>query len=117
MTTDENFQGRLTPVQVQSLLEARADEQLILLDVRNPLELKMYGYIDGAMFMPLDQINRRYTELAPDDQIIVYCQHGVRSLAVVQALRQAGYLHVTDLEGGIDMWQRSGLPVKRDYGV
>jgi rhodanese-related sulfurtransferase len=84
---------------------------LILLDVRTQEEWVMDGRIEGATLMPMDQIQERAPqELPKDAEIIIYCHLGVRSNAVANYLTQIGYNNIADLIGGIDSWQRSGLP-------
>ena len=43
-------------------------------------------------------------ELDPDDEIIVYCHHGVRSANVVSWLRDQGVAACQSMSGGIDRW-------------
>ena len=45
------------------------------------------------------EIEHRLDELDPADEIIVYCHHGIRSAAVADFLRQAGYPKAVELDG------------------
>ncbi len=63
--------------------------------------------IEGAELIPLSN----FAEEAPrklagsiDQQIIVYCHHGVRSLHATRWLRQNGFPHARSLRGGIAHW-------------
>jgi molybdopterin/thiamine biosynthesis adenylyltransferase len=48
-----------------------------------------------------------------DAEVIVYCAHGYRSADVTLAMQEAmGYTAVANLAGGIDAWERAGLPVE-----
>src|SRR5947207_1966067 len=41
------------------------------------------------------------------------CQVGQRSATVVDYLLKNGWVDVSNIEGGMDAWERAGLPVKR----
>jgi rhodanese-related sulfurtransferase len=61
----------------------------------------------------MDEIPSRIQELDPDAHIVVYCHHGVRSLAVTDWLRKQGYAQVQSMSGGLDQWSREidpGVP-------
>ena len=65
--------------------EARAllaDGRALALDVRTPGEYEGLGHIPGAWLMPVDLVASAPAVL-PDDgrPILVYCEHGVRSVA------------------------------------
>jgi len=79
------------------------DEMLFLLDVREPVEFD-YAHIQNSVLIPLAHIPARFTELDPEQEIIVICHHGIRSLQAAQYLRQQGFRHVINLSGGIAAW-------------
>lgn len=82
------------------------DEALTLLDVREPWEFQT-AHIAGSVHMPMGDVPARFQqELDPDDQIVVICHHGVRSMNVTAWLRQQGFEKVQSLRGGIDRWSR-----------
>ncbi|MFG0285651.1 MAG: rhodanese-like domain-containing protein [Phycisphaerales bacterium JB039] len=78
-----------------------------LVDVREASELEQAS-IDGAVHIPLGQIESRLDEvqeLAPDGQpILVLCHHGVRSLRATLALHALGTPQARSVAGGIDRW-------------
>jgi rhodanese-related sulfurtransferase len=83
------------------------DDHFTLLDVREPWEYQT-ARIEGAKHIPMGDVpNRAHQELDPDDHIVVYCHHGVRSLNVTNWLRQQGFEKVQSLRGGIDAWSRT----------
>jgi adenylyltransferase/sulfurtransferase len=59
-----------------------------------------------AVHVPLSRID----ELAPhvftnqQENLIVYCHHGMRSMRVTQWLRQHGFARAQSMRGGIDAW-------------
>lgn len=85
------------------------DSDLVLLDVREPEE-RATATIDPSLHIPMGDIPARVQELDPDQHIVVYCHHGVRSLNVTAWLRQQGFEQVQSLRGGIDRWSREVDP-------
>jgi rhodanese-related sulfurtransferase len=105
---------RLTPQQVYERLQAPADN-LILVDVRTRREWQREGHIEGAVLIPVDDLQAQAAqELPKDAEIILYCHSGARSYYAANLLSQIGYSHVSDLSGGLEAWERSRLPVARD---
>jgi rhodanese-related sulfurtransferase len=103
----------LTPPQVYERLQAPRGG-LILVDVRTLREWQREGYIEGAVLIPMNELQARAPqELPKDAEIIVYCHSGSRSSAVAGFLAQAGYANVSDLSGGLEGWQKSRLPIKK----
>jgi rhodanese-related sulfurtransferase len=82
-----------------------AGDDLVLLDVREPWE-RSTAAIEPSRHIPMGDIPARVQELDPDQHIVVYCHHGVRSLNVTSWLRQQGFEEVQSLRGGIDRWSR-----------
>lgn len=80
-------------------------EGALALDVRTPSEYERLGHIPGAWLMPVDLVASAPAVL-PDDgrPVLVYCEHGVRSVAASQLLRAAGLGNVLNLAGGLAVW-------------
>lgn len=75
-----------------------------LVDVRSVQEFAQ-GHIDGALNVPVDQVERRLAEVgSPSDVIVLYCRSGARSAAAAGLLRRRGYGQVYDL-GPMSAWQ------------
>ena len=91
----------ITPREVKQCQERR--EELTLLDVREPWE-RQAASIRGSQFIPMADLPSRLQELDPDQHIVVYCHHGMRSLSVTDWLRKQGYDKVQSIAGGIDQW-------------
>jgi rhodanese-related sulfurtransferase len=86
----------ITPQELKKRLDAR--EPVTLLDVRDEWETRL-ARLEHAAHIPVVEIEHRLDELDPTDEIIVYCHHGIRSAAVADFLRRAGYPAV-NLTGG-----------------
>ena len=93
----------LTAAELKQKLDAKSS--LVLLDVREPFE-RATAAIDPSLHIPMGDIPSRVQELDPDQHIVVYCHHGVRSLNVTSWLRQQGFENVQSLRGGIDRWSK-----------
>jgi adenylyltransferase/sulfurtransferase len=80
-----------------------AQESFALIDVREAHEAEI-ARIEGATLIPLGEITDRVCELSKDEEIIVYCHSGVRSVRAAQLLQERGFANVCNLEGGIEAW-------------
>jgi sulfur-carrier protein adenylyltransferase/sulfurtransferase len=90
-------------------------EDIILLDVREKDEVRA-GYINGAISVPRGFLEMQVTGQIPDrDQdVVVYCAGGVRSLLAGRVMREMGYQNVSSMAGGITQWKDAGYPIVRD---
>src|SRR5436190_1016445 len=94
----------ITPEETKELAERH--EPFTLLDVRELWEFET-ARLEGAKLIPMGEIpSRAHEELDPDDHIVVYCHHGVRSMSVTAWLRQQGIEKAHSMSGGIDAWSR-----------
>jgi adenylyltransferase/sulfurtransferase len=82
-----------------------AGEPVWLLDVRQPWEHETAA-LPGSRLVPLGQLAARAGEVRPPAgvPVVVYCHHGVRSLAAAEFLERRGVPEVFSLAGGIDAW-------------
>ena len=75
----------------------------MLLDVRTPAEFAA-GHIEGALNIPVQELEERMNELVPRErQLVVYCRSGARSHRAKGLLEPAGYASVHDL-GAMSSW-------------
>ncbi len=93
--------GTITPRELKERLDA--GEVPVLLDVREPWEFQA-SRIEGSKLVPMNEMPERVSELDPAAETIVICHHGARSAYVTQALEQAGFANVLNLEGGLDVY-------------
>ena len=81
-----------------AIAEALAQLDVFILDVRSPGEYAG-GHVDGAINVPVDEIDRIEAILAEKDrQIIVHCAAGVRSARAVSRLKEMGYTKILDAQ-------------------
>lgn len=84
----------------------------LLVDVRTVAEFNE-GHIEGAINIPVEELDQRLDELPQDETIVVYCRSGNRSADAADMLDEAGYSSVYDIDGGVIAWSADNLPLVR----
>lgn len=92
---------QLSATELKTKLHAK--EQLKLLDVREPNEFE-FAHIGGSVLIPLNQIPQRLREIDMEQEIVLICHHGMRSMQAANFLSQVGFRKISNLVGGIDAW-------------
>ena len=99
--------------QLKEYLQAAVPSPL-LLDVREPWEYQIC-HIDGAQLMPLSEIPQTCKTLDPQQEIVVICHHGRRSLQGGSYLERMGFTRIVNLTGGVDAWAHDVEPSMPRY--
>jgi rhodanese-related sulfurtransferase len=84
-----------------------AGEKLHIIDVREPSEYAEYNI--GAKLVPLGQIaNMQIEDLEEfkNEELIVHCKAGSRSMQACMILEQAGFTHLVNVAGGMNAWRQ-----------
>lgn len=87
------------------------NDNLFLLDVREPNELITIGAIEGVTNIPVGQLAGRLAEVPKDKTVVAICQKGGRSAEAAHILTSNGFRDVMNLTGGTGGWIESGHPV------
>ena len=96
-----NLEWIITSAELRPLLKA-----VTLLDVRERSEHAV-SRIEGCKLIPLGEVSvRAASELGKNDDIVIYCAHGVRSMHALRALQQMGFTQLRSLEGGLCAWEK-----------
>lgn len=106
---------QLRPAELADWLIAHGPSQPLVLDVREPWELRVASVsADGFELatIPMGELPARLDELDPSRPVACLCHHGMRSLHVAAFLVQRGFACVANISGGIDAWSQ-----ERDPGV
>lgn len=103
----------LSADELRALLERNPN--VLLLDVREPIELMTTGAIEGVRNISVRQLQHRLHELPQDKSttIVSICASGSRSVEAAHMLQQSGYVNVMNLKGGTLAWIARGYPVVR----
>ncbi len=101
----------MTPQELKVRLDRK--EPIVLLDVREGWETALCR-LENAIHIPIEELEYRVEELNPEDEIVVYCHHGIRSAAVASFLRGQGFKAV-NLAGGLDFWAQTVDRAMRRY--
>lgn len=91
-----------------------ANESVFLLDVREPSEYDIV-HLEGAQLISLNTLPQHIESLPSDQEIVVYCHHGTRSLYATAYLHQNGFHDAKNLTGGIDQWAAEIDPTLQRY--
>lgn len=94
----------ITPREVKEKLDA--GDRLHLIDVREPEEFRIAS-IAGAELIPMRSVPAALPQLeslADEAPLVLFCHHGVRSMQVVNWLREQGVADCQSMAGGIDRW-------------
>lgn len=86
-----------------------AGEDLHIIDVREPDEYAEYNI--GAKLIPLGQVMAMQVDELQDwkdDELIVHCRSGKRSMQAGLMLETMGFKNVKNLAGGVLAWQELG---------
>jgi len=90
---------------------AEVAHRVQVVDVREPEEFGHgLGHIEGALLVPLGQLQDRLAELPRDRPIVTVCRSGARSARAAGMLGKAGVEKVANLRGGMLRWRAEGLP-------
>ncbi len=86
---------------------AQADDQLQLIDVREPHEVAI-AHIEGFTVLSLSEFEqwsgKISTDFDPHAETLVICHHGMRSAQMCQWLLNNGFTNVKNIIGGIDAY-------------
>ncbi|KIX04021.1 uncharacterized protein Z518_07574 [Rhinocladiella mackenziei CBS 650.93] len=113
--------------EIQSLADTPSPNR-ILIDVREPSELKSTGKIPGSynlpitsapdgFFLPAEEFEERFGWQKPGekDEVIFYCKAGVRSRAAAKLAEQAGFGgKIGEFPGSWIEWEGSGGRIERE---
>jgi rhodanese-related sulfurtransferase len=84
---------------------ARMQTAPTYVDVRTHAEWR-HGHIAGSRHLPLSELQGRLGELQDlrDREVLTVCAGGARAQTAAEILRNAGFAHVSVLDGGMRAW-------------
>ncbi len=88
------------------------DPEIKILDVRTGFEFNR-GHLKDAI--NLNYYSRKFkdelSKLDKNTTWLVHCRSGVRSSKTMPIMKRAGFTNIIHLTGGINDWNKAGLPV------
>ena len=99
-------------VDVQAANDAlSSDDAAQIVDVREPEEWAETGVPQGAVLIPLAEVESRApAELDAGSPVYVICRSGNRSRTGSDILVGLGFTEVYNVDGGVTAWLDAGLP-------
>ena len=93
----------MTPVELAKKLQSSNPSRL--LDVRQAEE-HAFVALPNSTLIPLGELMTRADEIEDwkNEEVVVYCHHGIRSAHAIAQLRALGFTNLHNLSGGIARW-------------
>ena len=89
-------------------------EHAVIIDIRSAADFANGHILDAVNISDADMNDRKQDlEKYRKKPLIVCCQTGATSPAIVRRLKSDGFPAVFTLRGGLTTWQRAGLPLVR----
>jgi hydroxyacylglutathione hydrolase len=85
----------------------------MVIDVRKPGEYSA-EHIDGAKSVPLDFINNEMSSFPKDQEFIIHCAGGYRSMIAASILKSRGFTKFMEVAGGFGAIAKTDVP-RTDY--
>ncbi|KAK4246380.1 Rhodanese-like domain-containing protein [Corynascus novoguineensis] len=125
-TESEAKPSKIWDFEALQKLTSNPNHSVIIIDVREPHELKESGRIPGALNVPVgsapdsffvgeDEFEDRFGRPRPprDAEVVFYCRAGVRSRAAAGLARDAGWTNVGEYPGSWLDWVAKGGKIER----
>jgi rhodanese-related sulfurtransferase len=103
---------RVREVTADDVAQRHAPGGFRLIDVREDDEWRA-GHARGAEHIGKGVLERDIVQKVPDknEELILYCGGGYRSILAADALQKMGYQRVFSMSGGWKAWLAKGYPV------
>lgn len=91
----------------------KVKEGALIVDVREMDEINQFTFdVPNYLAIPLSEFEERFTEIPKDQELVIVCRSGARSLKATYYLMNHGYQSVANMSGGILKWNAKGFPIK-----
>tara|TARA_B100000508_G_scaffold136157_1_gene128827 strand:- start:83268 stop:84680 length:1413 start_codon:yes stop_codon:yes gene_type:complete len=100
---------RITATELKSKMEAG----IKVFDVRKESEFNAQ-HIEGAINTPLNTLNEHLAAFPKDEEFVIHCAGGYRSMIAASILKSRGWENFEDVIGGFDAIKETEIPVT-DY--
>ena len=111
----------LSPQEAQAMM--KGDPNVVVVDVREPEDVKATGAIPGAVNIPLGVLPLRADTELPENlrdarlqdrstPVITTCGGGGQAALAAKTLKDMGFTNVSMVDGGTRGWKAAGLPTE-----
>jgi rhodanese-related sulfurtransferase len=92
---------QISPETLKALLDT--GDAPVLVDVRETWEREAYNI--GGLHIPMGELPARINELPTGEDVVLYCEKGIRSVIAIQRLETIGFTRLINLAGGMKAWK------------
>jgi rhodanese-related sulfurtransferase len=115
-------EGRIERVEAADAIALVGRDDTVLVDLRDPRELKREGKIPGAFHCPRGMLEFWIDPQSPyhkpvfqaDKRFVFFCAGGWRSALAADTARMMGLTPVAHITGGFAAWKAAGGPIELD---
>jgi rhodanese-related sulfurtransferase len=117
----QQLKQEVTEISPTTYLQSKSNYP-VLVDVREPQEYQS-GILPGAQMIPRGLLEAKLADMPicqqipqplewlAEQNIVLYCHSGSRSVLAAHSLQQMGFSKVFSLAGGIEQWRKLDLPI------
>jgi rhodanese-related sulfurtransferase len=111
MIDDDRLFDEIDSEAARALIEGdgNGDRDVVVVDVRSPEEYES-GHIESALWIPIEQIRDRASEVPQQGRVLVFCAIGGRSAGACAMLSEMGWRNLTNVDGGMMAWSGPTTP-------
>ncbi|MDR5812229.1 MULTISPECIES: rhodanese-like domain-containing protein [unclassified Caballeronia] len=101
--------GGISAAEATTLINRR---NAVVVDLRPAAEFAN-GHLPSARNLEVSELQAKIGQIAKNksNPVVLVCQTGQQSQRASRSVSEAGYAEVHVLEGGVDAWQKAGMPV------
>lgn len=116
----EQANGEIETLPVAEAIAVHADDDVVVVDLRDVRELAHDGKVPGCFHMPRGMLEFWIDPESPyfkdlfhaEKRFIFYCSKGWRSALATQTAQRMGLKRVCHIDGGFEAWREAGGPIK-----
>ncbi|SAK78648.1 rhodanese domain-containing protein [Caballeronia calidae] len=107
--------GGISAAEATTLINRR---NAVVVDLRSAAEFAK-GHLPSARNVELAELQAKIGQIAKNksNPVVLVCQTGQESQRASRTVSEAGYAEVHVLQGGVDAWQKAGMPVVKQGAV
>ena len=108
-------------IKAPDLIASAKDENILIVDLRDPREIEREGRIPGAFHCPRGMLEFWLDPESPyakpafqqDKKFVFHCAGGLRSVLAAKTAQDMGLKPVAHIGGGFAAWRDAGGPVEK----